>query len=72
MLAGNARQMLLLRVTAIKLLTTAAMVDNLAEKVNECQLNQVAKYCLCTIGTMKADPYIWSSGVSTIQGLLKY
>ena len=27
-------------ISYIKLLTPAAMVDNLAEKVNECQLNQ--------------------------------
>ena len=40
MLAGKAKQRLVLRVTNVKLLTTVAMVDNLAEKVDECPLNR--------------------------------
>ena len=40
-----------------KLLTTAAMVDNPAEKVNQCPLNRVVKYCLHTIWTAKAVRY---------------
>ena len=41
--AGKAKQRLMLQVTAliyVGLLTTAAMVDNLAEKVDKCPLNQ--------------------------------
>jgi len=41
----------------IKLLTTAAMVDNLAEKVDECPLNGIVKYCSLTVGTVKAVRY---------------
>ena len=48
------------------------MVDNLAEKVDECPLNRVVEYCLRTIGTAKKVSVIRSSGVSAIQGLLKY
>ena len=60
MQAGNATQGLVLRVTAmnlmsnVKLLTTAAMVDNLAKKVDECPLN---RYFSRTIGTAKAVRY---------------
>ena len=37
---GKAKQRLVLRVTVLmKLLTPAVMVDNLAEKVDECPLN---------------------------------
>ena len=41
----------------VKLLTTAAMVDNLAEKVDECPLNRDFKYCSRTIGTATAVRY---------------
>ena len=41
----------------IKLLLQVVMVDDLAEKVNECPLNQVIKYWLCTIGTVKTVCY---------------
>ena len=37
-----------------KLLTTAAMVAYLAEKVEKCLLNRVVKYCLRTIRTADA------------------
>ena len=37
---GRAKQRLVLQVTTLKLLTTAAMVDNLAEKVDECPLKR--------------------------------
>ena len=41
MLAGKVKQRLVLRVTTnVKLLTTAAMVDNLAEKFDKCPLNR--------------------------------
>ena len=43
MQAGNATQRLVIQVTTMnlmsKLLTTAAMVDNLAKKVDECPVN---------------------------------
>ena len=50
---------LALQITALtnELLTTAMMVDNLAEKVEKCPINQVVKYCLHTIGTTKAVRY---------------
>ena len=45
MLAGNATQRLVLQVTVlihcqVVNITTAVMVDNLVEKVDECPLNQ--------------------------------
>jgi len=40
----------------VNLLTTAAMVDNLAEKVDECPLNR-DQYCSRTVGTVKAVRY---------------
>ena len=43
-------------------------MNNLAEKVNECP---VVKYCLCKIG-QRTLSVIRCSGVSAIQGLLKY
>ena len=43
MLAGNAMQRLVLQVTVLMLLTTAAMENNLAEKVDKCPLNQGRK-----------------------------
>ena len=47
------------------------MVDNPAEKIDECPLIGVVEYCLCTIGTVK--PFlVQNSGVSAIQELLKY
>jgi len=52
----------------VKLLTTAAMVDNLAEKVDECPLTR--GHCI-QLGQRKLS-VILSSRVSTIQGLLKY
>ena len=39
-------------------LTTAAMLDNLAEKVDKSPLNWVVKYCLLAIKTVKAVPYM--------------
>jgi len=33
------------------------MVDNLAEKVDECPLNRDRKYCSRTFGTVKAVHY---------------
>ena len=53
------------------LLTTAAMVDNLAEKVDECPLNWdlgCEVLFAFIIGTAKTVHYT----VSAIQGLLKY
>ena len=47
-------------------LTTAAMVDNLIEKV-ECPLNRVVKYCLHKTRTASA---VQSSEVSAINGCL--
>ena len=48
------------------------MVDNLAEKVNECPPKiRVIKNCLNTIGSAKLSA-IWSSGVTAIQWLLKH
>ena len=41
----------------IKLLPQVVMVNDLAERVNECPLNQVIKYWLCTIGTAKTVCY---------------
>ena len=75
-LAGNATQRLVLRVTAlVKLLTTAVMVDNPAEKVDECPLKK-AKSGSLSIVCIQLGPrkpsVIRSSGVSTIEGLLKY
>ena len=46
------------------------MVDNLAEKVNECLLNQLSIVCL-QLGPQKLS-VIRSSGVSAIQELLNY
>ena len=43
MLAQKAKQRLVLRVTTLKLWTIAAMVHNLAEKVDECPLNRGCK-----------------------------
>ena len=61
-LAGKDRQRLVLQVTLlksnVKLLAIAAMVDDLAEKVDECSLNQGVKYCLRTIGNAKAVRYV--------------
>ena len=53
MLAGNDTQRLVLRVTNVKLLTTAVIVNNLAGRVDKCPLNRSVKYCLYTIGTAK-------------------
>ena len=54
--------------TNLMFLTTAAMVDNLAGKVDKYPLNQgLVKYCLHTIGTTKL-PVKLSSWVSAIQG----
>ena len=39
------------------MLTTVAMVDNLAEMVDECLLIGVVEYCLCTIGAAKTVCY---------------
>ena len=50
-MTGKAKQGL------VKLLTTAVMVDNLAEKVDECPLIGVIEYCLRTIGTTKTVCY---------------
>ena len=47
------------------------MVDNPAEKIDECLLIRVVEYSLRTIGAMKMS-VIRSSEVSAIQGLLKY
>ena len=41
----------------IKLLPQVVMVDDLAERVNECPLNQVIKYWLCMFGTVKTVCY---------------
>ena len=44
------------------------MVDNLAEKIDKCPLNQHRYvYCLCTIGSVKVF-VAQISGVSAIQG----
>ena len=48
------------------------MVDNLAEKIDKCPLNQHRYvYCLCTIGSVKVL-VVQISGVSAIQGFLLY
>ena len=41
----------------VKLLIPGAMVDSLAEKIDECPLNRGRKYCLHTIGTAKTVRY---------------
>ena len=46
-------------------------MHNLAEKVDQCPLIGDVEYCLHTIGTVKLS-VVRSSGVSTIQWLLKY
>ena len=39
------------------------MEDNFAGKIDECLLNRVVKYCLCIIGTAKANhPGEWEGG----------
>ena len=53
------------------MLTQIAMAENLADKVDECVLNWGHEYCLHTVETAKLF-IIQSSGVSVIQGLLKY
>ena len=47
-------------------------MDDLAEKVDECPLNQDPLSIVCVqLGPRKLS-VIWGSGVSAIQGLLKY
>ena len=41
----------------VKLLTPAAMVENSAEKIDECPLVGVVEYCLRTVGTTKSVCY---------------
>ena len=48
------------------------MVDNLAEKIDECSLIGVVEYSLRATGTAKTVPYTEYSRVSAIQGLLMY
>ena len=55
----------------ISSLTTAVMVDNLAEKVDECPLNQGRKVLFVYNWDAKAV-VLRSSEVSAIEGLLKY
>ena len=47
------------------------MVDNLAEKVDECLLVRVVGIACVQLGPQKLS-VTWSSGFSAIQGLLKY
>ena len=71
MLIGNATQRLVLQVTALiyngKLLTTAVMLDNLAEKVEKCPLNQS-----CYVLGPRKLSVIWNKEVAMKQGFLKY
>ena len=53
------------------MLTQIVMAENLADKVDECALNWGNEYYLHTVETAKLA-IILSSGVSVIQGLLKY
>ena len=50
------------------------MVGNHAKKVNECLLNQVIKYCLCTIGTTRTVHYTeqWGARYSGVTEVLKW
>ena len=61
MLAGKAKQRLVLQITT---------GENLAEKADECPLIRVVKYCLHTIGAQKVS-IILKNRVSTVQGLTK-
>ena len=70
-LAGKAKQRLVLRVTMLILcehVNSCRIVDNLTEKVDECPLIRVVKYCLHTTGTAKIA--IPSSNVSLFRGCL--
>ena len=50
--------------TNVKLLTTAAMVDNLAKKVDKCPLHSIA----CVQLGLRKLPVIWNSGVPLFRG----
>ena len=74
-MAGKANQRLLMLVTAlsnVKLLTTTVMVDNLAEKVDECPLNWGCQVIVYVKLGQQMLSIIRSSGISAIQRLLKY
>ena len=67
---GKAKQRLVLRVTVlvlVKLLIPAAMVENLAEKIDGCPLN---RGCV-QLGPQKLS-IIQSRGCPLLRGLLKY
>jgi len=57
-------------ISYVKLLTPAAMVDNLAEKVNKCPLNQGGYVLFAYNWGHEKVSVIRSSGVSAIQGFL--
>ena len=69
---GKAKERLVLQSNSAndKLLTPAAMVDNLAEKVNECSLKLGSSSILSVQLGQRKLSVIQSSGVSTVQGLL--
>ena len=52
--------------------TIAVMVNNLAEKVDECPLNWGHLVYACVQLGLRKLSVIRSSGMSVIQGLLKY
>ena len=52
-----------------KLFTTEAMVDDFAEKFDECLLNWIVEHCP-QLG-LRILSALWRSGVSTVKGLLK-
>ena len=69
---GKAKERLVLQSNSAndKLLTPAAMVDNLAEKVNECSLKLGSSSIVSVQLGQRKLSVIQSSGVSTVQGLL--
>ena len=48
------------------MLTPALLVDNLAEKVDECLLNQGHVLFVCTLGSVKVS-FVQSSGVLSME-----
>ena len=71
-LVGKAKERLVLQSNSAndKLLTPAAMVDNPAEKVNECSLKLGSSSIVSVQLGQRKLSVIQSSGVSTVQGLL--
>ena len=69
---GKAKEKLVLQSNSAndKLLTPAVMVDNPAEKVNECSLKSGSSSIVSVQLGQRKLSVIQSSGVSTVQGLL--